>query len=98
MKTRNDSPRVSRLKMSFGQDLMYAVSQGTFKTPKFILFPYTMKSLTNNTAIINLTNKLGHGISHTLLEKIETEIAFQRMEVDCFDGVVLPEGCKEETL
>ena len=97
MKTRNDSPRVSRLKMSFGQDLMYAVSQGTFKIPKSILFPYTMKSLTNNTEIINLTNKFGHGISYTLLEEIETEIAFQRMEVDYFDGVVLPRGCKEET-
>ena len=98
MKTRNDSPRVSRLKMSFRQDLMNAVSQGTFKIPKSILFPYTMKLLTNNTEIINLTNKFGHGILYTLLEEIETEIAFQRMEADCFDGVVLPEGCKEETL
>ena len=57
-----------------------------------------MKSLTNNTEIINLTNKFGHGISYTLLEEIETEIAFQRMEVDCFDGMILPEGCKEEIL
>ena len=36
----DDSPRVARLTLSFGQDLIYDVTHGNVKTPKSILFPY----------------------------------------------------------
>ena len=39
------SPRVSHLKFSFPQDLIYAMTHGKIKTPKSILFPYAIKSL-----------------------------------------------------
>ena len=47
--TTNDSPHVARLKLSFSQDVIYAVTHGKVKTPKSILYPYAIKSLTNNT-------------------------------------------------
>ena len=37
------------LKQSFSQDLVYTITNGEIKTPKSILFPYHIKSLTNNT-------------------------------------------------
>ena len=43
------------------------------KTPKSVLYPYAIKDLTNCTGLITMTNRLGHGISYTLLEEVETE-------------------------
>ena len=70
-----DSPRVSLLKLSFSQDLVYPMTHGKIKTPKSILFPYTIKSLTNNAELINVTLKYGHGISYPILEELNTEYA-----------------------
>ena len=39
------SPHVPHLKLSFSQDLIYAMTHGKIKTPKSILFPYAIKSL-----------------------------------------------------
>ena len=65
-----NSDRVERLKLSFSQDLTYAVSNGSIKTPKSVLFPNHIKSLTNNTELINITSRLGHGISYSLLQEL----------------------------
>ena len=41
------SKRVHRFRLSIGQDLLYAISNGTLRTPKSILlFPYMIKTLT----------------------------------------------------
>ena len=50
--TDTNSQRKSRLKMSLGQDMIFAVSNGRVKTPKSILYPYTIKTLTNCTELI----------------------------------------------
>ena len=81
--TGNESSRVSRLKMSFAQDLVYAVTRGRIKTPKSILLLSVTKTLTNCTELINLTNKLGHGISYTLLAEMITENAYAVWENKC---------------
>ena len=48
------SDKFQRLKLSIGQDIVYAVSRGTVRTPKGILFPYAIKFLTNNTELIKI--------------------------------------------
>ena len=86
-----DSPRVSRLKLSFPEDLIYAMTHGTIKSLKSILFPYTIKSLTNNSELINITHKYGDGISHTILEELDTEYALLQLNRhEETGGVVLP--------
>ena len=86
-----DSPRVSRLKLSFPQDLIYAMTHGTIKYLKSILFPYAIKSLTNNSELINITHKYGDGISHTILEELDTEYALLQLNRhEETGGVVLP--------
>ena len=74
-----ESPRVSRLKLSFSQHLIYAMIHGKIKTPKSILFPYTIKTLTNNTELINVTLKYGHAISYPILEELTTEYALLQL-------------------
>ena len=39
------SKRVNKLRLSIGQDILYAISNGTLRTPKSILFPYMIKTL-----------------------------------------------------
>ena len=59
------SSKVQRLVSSFGQDIVYAVSSGRQKTPKHILLPSAVKSLTNNVKLIQILNCLGHGVSYS---------------------------------
>ena len=87
-----ESMKMSRLRASIGQDIVYNVTNGKVRTPKSILFPYNIKMLTNNTELINMTNKLGHGISYTLLEELETENAYKIISQQD-DGIVVPTGC-----
>ena len=78
---KSTSDRTERLKQSFSQDLTYVVTNGRIKSPRSILFPYHIKSLTNNTELINLTCRLGHGISYSLLGELCTEIPYRQLEV-----------------
>ena len=74
------SSKVNRLKLSIGEELVYAISYGRVKTPKSILYPYTIKSLTNSTKLITINNQLGHGVSASILEELGTENAFRVLE------------------
>ena len=62
--------------LSFSQDLVYVITNGRVKTPKSILHPYHIKSLTNNIELINITCHLGDGISFSLIGELSTEIAY----------------------
>ena len=75
------SSRTNRLKLSIGQDIVYAVTNGKIKTPKSILYPSVIKSLTNCTELITLNNKLGHGVSDSILEELFTENAFRLIDM-----------------
>ena len=81
------SMKISRLINSFSQDLIYAVSGGMWKTAKHILLPWSVKTLTGNVELISLLNRLGHGISYSKLEEIETALCLQKIESD---GGLLP--------
>ena len=91
------SSRVCRLKSSFGQDIVYAVSRGRIKTPKSIMYSYTIKSLTNCAELIDINNRLGDGISRSLVEELYTENAYRVMGQQNDGNVALPPGTKKET-
>ena len=90
----HSSELVNRLSLSIGRDLLYAISNRTLRTPKSILFPYTIKTLTNCKELINITNRLGHGVSYSILEEMETENASKVLS-EMKENCVLPPECKE---
>ena len=69
---------------------------GRVKTPKSVLYPY-IKSLTNNTELINITCRLRQEGSYSLLEELSTEISYQRLEAVEEGSGCLPEDCKTGT-
>ena len=85
----SSSSKVNRLKLSTGQDLVYAISNGRIKTPKSILYPYAIKSLTNSTKLITINNQLGHGVSASILEELATENTFRVSENQLDNSILL---------
>uniref|UniRef100_UPI00358E7DDF uncharacterized protein n=1 Tax=Myxine glutinosa TaxID=7769 RepID=UPI00358E7DDF len=86
----NPSERVQRLAASFGSDLVFAVTCGKTKPPKHILLPFAVKSLTGNTELIRSLNRLGHAISYSQVEEIDTALCVQKLERSAED-IPLPE-------
>ena len=85
------SQRLERLISSYGQDLMYGVSNGKRKPPKHILLAYTVKSFTNNVELIQMLNRCGHGIAYSQIEEINTALCLQKMASTPNKDVPLPE-------
>ena len=88
--------RPERLKYSIAQDIVYGVSNGRIKTPKSILLPTMVKSLTNNTEVIKTLNRLGHGLSYTMLMETQTENAYQIVEEQFKNGCIIPRECQKD--
>ena len=65
------------------------------KTPKSMLLPSVIKTLTNNTEIINIINRLGHGVSYSILSEMHTENAF-RIQKQQLDEIDIPEDNVKE--
>ena len=65
---------VHHLALSLSQDL-YSVSRGRIKTPKHVVLPMTVKSLTGNVELITILNRSGHGLSYSQVEEVETALA-----------------------
>ena len=86
----NVSEKTIRLKNSVAQDIVYAVSNGTIKT--HVLFSTVVKSLCNNTEVIKIINRYGHGISYDKVEKIEAEYALKVIDEQKQSRVIIPEG------
>ena len=86
----------ARLRHSLAQDIVYIVNGGRIKTPKSVLLPSVIKTLTNNTEIINIINRLGHGVSYSILSEMHTENAFRIQEQQLGD-IVIPEEASKET-
>ena len=89
-------PKDESLKLSFAQVTVYAVTNGRIKTPKSILLPTLIKSLTNNTEIINVINKLSHGVSFTVLMETHTENAYKILEQQLENTFILLLDCQKE--
>ena len=85
----NPSERVKRLTTSFGSDLIFAVTCGKKKPPKHLLLPFAVKSLTGNTELIHTLNRLGHSVSYSQVQEVDTALCLQKMELSK-DDVPLP--------
>ena len=82
----------SRLSWSIAQDIITAVSVGKVATPKHILLPWIIKTLTGNVELIKMMNQLGHSCSYSTLEEIDTALCIEKLElVDC-ENIPLPSG------
>ena len=75
------SQRVQRLLRSFAHDMVYAVTGGQTKPPKHIVLAFTVKSLTGNVELINVLNRLGHSISYSQMEEIDTALCLQKLSL-----------------
>ena len=51
--------------------------------------------LTNNTEIINIINRLGHGVSYSIISEMHTENAF-RIQEQQLDEIVIHEDTVKE--
>ena len=89
--------RKSRVCYSFAQDIVYAVTNGKVKTPKSIVLPAMIKSLTSNTELINVLNWLGHSVSYSTLMESQTENALLILDHQLRSGCVIPEECQAES-
>lgn len=88
----NISPDVNRLALSLSQDLIHSVSRGRIKTPKHIVLPMTVKSLTGNVELITILNRFGHGLSYSQVEEVETALAEMQIAKQQ-NGVLVPSVC-----
>ena len=70
---------VHRWILSLGQDLIHCVSRGRTKTPRHVLLPMTVKSLTEKAELVTLLNRFGPGLSYSQAEELETAIAEQQI-------------------
>ena len=88
----NISPDVNCLALSLSQDLIHSVSRGRIKTPKHIVLPMTVKSLTGNVELITILNRFGHGLSYSQVEEVETALAEMQIARQQ-NGVLVPSVC-----
>ena len=87
--------KIERIISSLSQDLFYAVHQRKKLTPKSILLPLLIKSLTNNTNFITIISRLGHGVSYTKLGEVITEVAYSGINNNVDGMICLPKKCKK---
>ena len=73
------SDKAHRLILSFGQDIISAVTNARVLTPKHILLPWAIKALTGNVELIKTLNRLGHACSYTRLQEIDTALCVEKM-------------------
>ena len=64
---------------SVGQYIVYGVSRGRRCPPKHILLPFAVKTLTCNVELIQILNRLGHCVSYSMFERIETALCLKKM-------------------
>ena len=84
------TPRQQRVVQSLGQDCVYAVSGGLTIPAKHILLPWGFKSLTGNVEVIRVLNRLGHSISYSKLEELDTLLCLQKQAREADKGIPLP--------
>ena len=79
--------RVNRFIHSVSQDFMFAVSGGSCTTAKHILLPWAYWKCVE---VIKLLNRLGHDVSYSKLEEIETAFCLKKIESEEEMAVILP--------
>ena len=87
----NIQPSKVRRINSISQDIMYAVSSGKVKPSKQILLGMVTKSLTGSKKMVEMLNRLGHSVSYSAVEELETELTYSAAGNDLLtpDGMSL---------
>ena len=62
------------------------------------MFPWQIKDLTNKYELIAPTNKLGHGVSYSVLKEILTEVPYEKTESTIENEVTVPENYIKERI
>ena len=73
------SAKVSCSVSSIGQDLIYHANNGK-KTSKHATFSFSIKRKTGSKAVINWTNKFGHGVLYDNVLILETHLALEHLK------------------
>ena len=68
--------------LSLAQDLIYCGSKAGILTPKHIMLPMTVKSLTGSAQLVTILNRFGHGVSLTKLSEVDTAMAEKLLALD----------------
>ena len=80
---------VKGLVQSFGHYLLYAVSKGRQKAPKYVALSLTVKNLTGSKEMITLLNRYDHGIFYDQVLQIDTRLVEKQLETE-LNGVIVP--------
>ena len=64
---------------SISQDILYAVTNAHVITPKHVLLPWVIKTLSGNVERIRILNRLGHGCSYSRLEENDTALCIEKL-------------------
>ena len=59
--------------------MVLAITGGKTKPPKHVLLPFAVKSWTGNTELIRTLNRLGHSISYSQVQEIDTALCLQKL-------------------
>ena len=62
------------------------------------MFPQQIKELTNKYELIAPTNKLGHGVSYSVLKETLTKVPYEKTQSTKENEVAVPENCIKERI
>ena len=88
-----ETPKANRIMKSIGQDCVYGVSNGNIIPAKHILLPWGVKSLTGNVELIKVLNRMGHSISYSKLEELDTALCLQKQTQGAKKEAILLSTC-----
>ena len=84
--------KTGRLVSSIAADCIHAITAGRIKPAKHILLAWAVKTLTGNVELIKILNRLGHAISYSQLEELDTALCLQKIASSDKDDIPLLEN------
>jgi hypothetical protein len=87
------SDPIHRKASSMCQDLLHNTTHGHVKTPKQEALHITVQSLTGSSEVVTILNHLGHSLSYTQVEEIETALTEKQITRQQ-QGTPLPTNCQ----
>lgn len=74
------SEKKMRLIESIASDIVYAATHGEVRPAKHLQLGIVLKSLSSSRQILDIINHLGHCVSYTVAEELETELTYSASE------------------
>lgn len=89
---RGKSEAKQRRIQSIANDIIFAATEGRYKSSKHIKLGMTLKSLTGSKKVVQLLNRMGHCVNYDTVEELETEVTFTAAE----NLSMLPNGVQND--